>query len=110
MNLSAENISKIRNLVRSGYPLKASDAQDLLAHNDHLIELLEARFRLMLSIETERDQLKDKVDAMKKDSDRFQFIASDAESSLERIYGDDWLAVVDVLIGFDRESTNEKAT
>jgi hypothetical protein len=58
MNLSAENISKIRELVRSGYPLKARDAQDLQGHNDHLIELLEARFRLMLGLEIERDQLK----------------------------------------------------
>lgn len=56
MNLSAENISKIRELVHSGYPLKARDAQDLLGHNDHLTELLEARFRLMLSVENERDQ------------------------------------------------------
>lgn len=56
MNLSAENISKIRELVRSGYPLKARDAQDLLGHNDHLTALLEARFRLMLSVESERDQ------------------------------------------------------
>ena len=56
MSLSAENISKIRELVRSGYPLKARDAQDLLGHNDHLTALLEARFRLMLSVESERDQ------------------------------------------------------
>ncbi|WP_454864558.1 hypothetical protein [Pseudomonas rhizophila] len=58
MNLSAENIGKIRELVRSGYPLKARDAKDLLGHNDHLVELLEARGRLMLGVEIERDQLK----------------------------------------------------
>ena len=45
MNLSAENIQQIRELVRSGYPLKARDAKDLQGHNDHLTELLEARFR-----------------------------------------------------------------
>lgn len=54
MNLSAENIGAIRELVRSGYPLKARDAKDLLGHNDHLVELLEARGRLMLTVEVER--------------------------------------------------------
>ncbi|MGY2320406.1 hypothetical protein [Pseudomonas azotoformans] len=58
MNLSAENIVKIRDLVRSGYPLKTRDAKDLQGHNDHLVELLEARGRLMLGVEIERDQLK----------------------------------------------------
>ena len=58
MNLSAENIGAIRELVRSDYPLKARDAKDLLGHNDHLVELLEARSRLMLGVEIERDQLK----------------------------------------------------
>lgn len=61
MNLSAENIGKIRELVRSGYPLKARDAKDLLGHNDHLVELLEARGRLMLGVEIERDQLRSEV-------------------------------------------------
>lgn len=129
MNLSAENMGKIRELVRSGYPLKARDAQDLQGHNDHLIELLEARGRLMLGVEIERDQLRtenerlrklptcwsevveqseandqllDRVLALSADADRFQFIAQDAESSLVRIYGDDWLAVVDALMGMGK--------
>jgi hypothetical protein len=66
MNLSAENMGKIRELVRSGYPLKARDAQDLQGHNDHLIELLEARGRLMLGAEIERDQLKAENKALRK--------------------------------------------
>ena len=65
MNLSAENIVKIRELVRSGYPLKARDAKDLLGHNDHLVELLEARSRLMLGVEIERDQLKAENEALR---------------------------------------------
>ncbi|WLH42095.1 hypothetical protein [Pseudomonas sp. FP2254] len=64
MNLSAENIGQIRELVRSGYPLKARDAKDLLGHNDHLVELLEARGRLMLGVEIERDQLKAENEAL----------------------------------------------
>ncbi|AMT88386.1 MULTISPECIES: hypothetical protein [Pseudomonas] len=70
MNLSAENIQQIRELVRSGYPLKARDAKDLQGHNDHLTELLEARFRLMLSVEIERDQLKAEVDSLTREADR----------------------------------------
>lgn len=38
---------------------------------------------------------RDKLDSLGRDAARFQFIANDAESSLERAYGDDWLAVVD---------------
>lgn len=129
MNLSAENINKIRELVRSGYPLKACDAQDLLGHNDHLVEPLEARFRLMMGLEVERDQLRsenerlrklptcwsevveeseandqllDRVLVLSADAERFQFIAQDAESGLVRIYGDDWLAVVDALMGMGK--------
>ena len=72
MNLSAENIGKIRELVRSGYPLKARDAKDLLGHNDHLVELLEARGRLMLGVEIERDQLKAENEALRKDQTDWQ--------------------------------------
>ena len=69
MNLSAENIGKIRELVRSGYPLKARDAKDLMGHNEHLVELLEARGRLMLSVEIERDQLKAENEALRRERD-----------------------------------------
>jgi hypothetical protein len=61
MNLSAENMGRIRDLVEGGFPLKASEIEDLHGHNDHLTQLLEARFRLMLGAETERDQLKAEV-------------------------------------------------
>lgn len=70
MNLSAENIEQIRELVRSGYPLKARDAKDLLGHNDHLVELLEARGRLMLGVEIERDQLKAENEALRESNDK----------------------------------------
>ena len=69
MNLSAENIVKIRDLVRSGYPLKTRDAKDLQGHNDHLVELLEARGRLMLGVEIERDQLKAENEALRRERD-----------------------------------------
>ena len=95
MNLSAENINKIRELVRSGYPLKARDAQDLQGHNDHLIELLEARFRLMLGLEVERDQLKAECEGLRADAERFRYIEQDADSGMSKIYGDDWVEVID---------------
>ena len=98
MNLSAENIGKIRELVRSGYPLKARDAKDLLGHNDHLVELLEARGRLMLGVEIERDQLKAEVDSLareadrqyttieayRKDAERFQWLLKNASVILDK--------------------------
>ena len=76
MNLSAENINKIRELVRIGYPLKACDAQDLLGHNDHLVDLLEARFRLMLGLEIERDQLKAECEGLREDAKRYRWLRS----------------------------------
>lgn len=75
MNLSAENIVKIRDLVRSGYPLKTRDAKDLQGHNDHLVELLEARGRLMLGVEIERDQLKAENERLEVEVKRMTSIA-----------------------------------
>ncbi len=43
-------------------------------------------------------EMNDELACLRIDAERFQFIAQDAESSLERIYGDNWLGVVDQLI------------
>ncbi|MGY2158545.1 hypothetical protein [Pseudomonas tolaasii] len=99
MNLSAENIGKIRELVRSGYPLKARDAKDLLGHNDHLVELLEARGRLMLAVEIERDQLKAENEALRKDADKWQIV----ERAMTQLQSDEqgaaiWSACSRILI------------
>ena len=85
MNLSAENIGQIRELVRSGYPLKARDAQDLLGHNDHLIELLEARGRLMLGVEIERDQLKAEVAGLKTGYEAYERVNAEMKAENERL-------------------------
>lgn len=52
----------------------------------------------------ERDQLKAKVEELHKDADRFRFIEQDASSGMSKIYGDDWLEVVDQLIGMGDKS------
>lgn len=44
-------------------------------------------------------RLKDQIETLRADADRFQFIAQGAESSLARIYGDNWIGVVDQLMG-----------
>lgn len=104
MNLSAENIGQIRELVRSGYPLKARDAKDLLGHNDHLVELLEARGRLMLGVEIERDQLKAENDALRKDADKWQIV----ERAMTQLQSDEqgaaiWSACSRILISVASE-------
>lgn len=35
------------------------------------------------------------VEALRKDSDRFRFIEQDASSGMSKIYGDDWVSVID---------------
>ena len=85
MNLSAENIGKIRELVRSGYPLKARDAKDLLGHNDHLVELLEARGRLMLGIEIERDQLRAEVAGLKTGYEAYERVNAELKAENEAL-------------------------
>lgn len=85
MNLSAENIGKIRELVRSGYPLKARDAKDLLGHNDHLVELLEARGRLMLGVEIERDQLRAEVAGLKTGYEAYEQVNAELKAENERL-------------------------
>ena len=83
MNLSAENIGAIRDLARSGYPLKARDAKDLLGHNDHLVELLEARGRLMLGIEIERDQLRAEVAGLKTGYEAYERVNAELKAEVE---------------------------
>lgn len=127
MNLSAENIGAIRELVRSDYPLKARDAKDLLGHNDHLVELLEARSRLMLGVEIERDQLraevaglrtgyeayeqvnaelKAEVEVLRKDADRAAYWKQRAKSAEGHLFSGDFRAAAMELHKYSRfEST-----
>lgn len=49
-------------------------------------------------------EMNDELACLRIDADRFQFIAQDAESSLERIYGDNWLAVVDSMRSMGKDS------
>lgn len=83
MNLSAENIGAIRELVRNGYPLKARDAKDLLGHNDHLVELLEARSRLMLGVEIERDQLRAEVAGLRTGYEAYERVNAELKADVE---------------------------
>ena len=85
MNLSAENIGKIRELVRSGYPLKARDAKDLLGHNDHLVDLLEARGRLMLGVEIERDQLRAEVAGLRTGYEAYEQVNAELKAEVEKL-------------------------
>lgn len=85
MNLSAENIGKIRDLVRSGYPLKTRDAKDLQGHNDHLIELLEARGRLMLGVEIERDQLRAEIAGLKTGYEAYERVNAELKAENETL-------------------------
>lgn len=52
----------------------------------------------------ERDQLKAEVEQLRKDAERFRFIEQDASSGMSKIYGDDWLEVLDQLIGVGDKS------
>lgn len=58
MNLSHNRIAEIRSLVSAGIQLGRNEADDLLAHNDHLTELCEARARLVLRAESESETLR----------------------------------------------------
>ena len=68
MNLSKENMRRISDLIESGSIISRDDIKDLLGHNEHLTLLLEARSRLMLGVEIERDQLKAENAALRKES------------------------------------------
>jgi len=85
MNLSAENIEQIRDLVRSGYQLKARDAKDLLGHNDHLIELLEARGRLMLGVEIERDELRAEIAGLQTGYKAYEQVNAELKAEVEKL-------------------------
>ena len=82
MNLLVENIGKKRDLVRSGYPLKTRDAKDLMGHNDHLTELLEARFRLMLAVEIERDQLQAEIAGLRTGYEAYERVNAELKAEV----------------------------
>lgn len=79
MNLSTERMAFIRSQVMFGARLDPRAAKDLQGHNDHLIELCEAKGRLLLSAEIEIDQLRAKNNAL-------QNALSAIDESLEREY------------------------
>ncbi|CAM3211921.1 hypothetical protein [Pseudomonas fluorescens] len=95
--------------VRSHVPVDRSDLKEIVEDwsrlvSENLTERLEVA-RLKAEIEAIRKDKSEPCDgcfmadaeAQRTDAERFQFIANDAESSLERAYGDDWLAMVDQL-------------
>lgn len=43
-------------------------------------------------------ELKEQVASLKKDAERFWFIEQDASSGMSRIYGDEWVSVIDSII------------
>lgn len=60
--------------------------------------------RIHRKANTEIRRLSAEVEALHKDADRFRFIEQDASSGMSNIYGDDWLEVVDQLIGMGDKS------
>ena len=46
----------------------------------------------------ENDVLKAENESLRKDAARFAYIEQDADSGMSKIYGDDWLAVIDSAI------------
>jgi len=55
------------------------------------------------AFEKECDQLKAENESLRKDAERFQYIERDADSGMSKIYGDDWVRVI------DENLTKEKA-
>lgn len=70
MNLSAERMAFIRRQVETGAQIDRQAIEDLLGHNEHLIQLCEARFRLLLGAELETEQLKAESEALRSMIDR----------------------------------------
>lgn len=44
------------------------------------------------------DELRTRLERVEKDAKRFRYIEDDADSGMSRIYGDDWVAVIDAAI------------
>lgn len=88
------------------------DAFDVLASPDSVLALIAENERLKTDLREqkdaklglswaigeimgERDQLRIEIEALRKDADRFRFIEQDASSGMSKIYGDDWVSVID---------------
>ncbi|MBI6551064.1 hypothetical protein YA0850_01315 [Pseudomonas veronii] len=105
-------------MLRSVERGKAGRDMHIIAQQKNLIASLRSDLQEAISIDCDDDvidacaevertgtpgsvirEMNDELVDLRTDAERFQFIAKDAESSLERIYGDDWLAVVDQMRG-----------
>lgn len=62
---------------------------------DEWMDLAERRAQRIIELGEEASRLKAENEALRKDAERFRFIQQDADSGMRRIYGDDWLEVVD---------------
>ena len=47
------------------------------------------------------ESIKQEIESLKKDADRFRFIEQDASSGMSNIYGDEWVSVIDSIINED---------
>lgn len=85
LNLSRERISFIRSQIEFGARIDPKAAKDLLAHNDHLVELSEARARLLLSADIAIDRLTTENESLRKDAERYRWLRRECESHDSRI-------------------------
>lgn len=63
---------------------------------------LSATPAVVLSLLAEIDQLKAENEAMREGAERFRYIERDADSGMSRIYGDNWVDVIDDAISKER--------
>ncbi|NMX92012.1 MULTISPECIES: hypothetical protein [unclassified Pseudomonas] len=83
-----------------------SDLEKLRAENAGLrtgyeaYEQVNAELKAECARSTERELLQlAEIEALRKDAERFSYIERDADSGMSKIYGDDWVAVIDAALG-----------
>ncbi len=72
--------------------------------DDYLIKAMDKRdehYVALSAVTAERDQLRAEVEALRKDAERFRHIERDCDSGMSKIYGDNWIAVIDEHIAVD---------
>lgn len=70
-----------------------SDAEKVAANSDLLLMALPVKDVLGMLAE---------ISDLSEDAERFRYIAGDADSGMSRIYGDDWIDVIDAAIAKER--------
>lgn len=85
--------------LRTGYEAYEQVNGELKAENERLRSGMKGDYDLDAWLDWTQE-----AEELRKDAERFSYIERDADSGMSKIYGDDWVAVIDAALGQGEQS------